>query len=82
MGWETLLLISAGGGALYAVAGYLKNRKEGEPFSCGKFFGTALIGALGGLAKWVPVAGDALAGAGSAAITKTVTQALTPRRLP
>ena len=79
MGWETLLLISAGGGAVYAIAGYLKNRKEGERFSWCKFLGTAVTGAIGGAAKWIPFVGDALAGAGAAAIGKTVVQAVKPK---
>lgn len=37
MSLATLLAISAAGGAIYAAAGYLKNRKEGAPFSWGKF---------------------------------------------
>jgi len=76
VGWETLLLISAAGGAAYAVAGYLKNRKEGEKFSFGKFFGTVAMGAIGGAAKFLPVVGDILVGAGAAALSKTAVQAV------
>jgi len=83
MGWETLLLLSAAGGAAYAVFGYLKNRKEGEPFSFGKFLGTVGIGALGGAAKLLPVVGDILVGAGASALAKTGAQAAkNNRKLP
>jgi len=81
-GIETLLLIGAGSGCLYAVAGYLKNRKEGEKFSWGKLIGTGITGAISGLVKYVPVLGDIFTSIGGVAVGKKAVKLVKPRRLP
>ena len=67
-----LLAAGAAGGLIRGGLGYLKKRKENEPFSWKKFGISCLEGLLGGLASYVPVVGAALSGAGAASLADKI----------
>ena len=81
-GIETLLVLGAGSGLLYAVGGYLKNRKQGEKFSWGKLVGTAVTGAIAGVAKYVPILGDIFTAIGGVAVGKKAITLIKHKKLP